>query len=126
MIARGNEDFEPSERTVHDRRPGGARAAAPDWTPLSLSTFFTDNSNAPYAQSPAGTDGTPRQNWFGAADGIFLRLWSLNFSVCARCPAGARQRALVVVHISIDTWKLFIPPIRLCSLSCPADRDRAF
>jgi hypothetical protein len=27
MIARGNEDFEPSERTAHDRRPGGSLLA---------------------------------------------------------------------------------------------------
>jgi hypothetical protein len=54
-------------------------ASEEDWTPLSLSTFFTDGWNAPYAKSPAGINGTPRQNWFGAADGIFSRLWSLNF-----------------------------------------------
>jgi hypothetical protein len=54
-------------------------ASEEDWTPLSLSTFFTEGWNAPYAKSPAGTNGTPRQNWFGAADGIFSRLSSLNF-----------------------------------------------
>jgi hypothetical protein len=53
--------------------------AEEDWRPLSLSTFFTEGWNAPYAKSPAGTNGTPRQNWFGAADGIFSRLSSLNF-----------------------------------------------
>ena len=50
-----------------------------DWQPLSLSTFFTEGWDQPYANSPAGTNGAPKQNWFGSADGIFSRLVSVDF-----------------------------------------------
>jgi hypothetical protein len=53
-------------------------ASTEDWQPLSLSTFFTEGWDEPYVNSPEGTYGAPKQNWFGAADGIFARLGALN------------------------------------------------
>jgi hypothetical protein len=54
-------------------------AASPDdWQPLGLWTFFTEGWDRPYVRSPDGTNGAPKQNWFGASDGIFVRLNSLN------------------------------------------------
>jgi hypothetical protein len=47
--------------------------------PLGLSTFFAEGWDEPYVKSPDGTDGAPKQNWFGSADVIFSRLDSLNF-----------------------------------------------
>jgi hypothetical protein len=49
------------------------------WRPLGLATFFTEGWDEPYVKSPPGTNGAPKQNWFGAADAIFTRLSSLNF-----------------------------------------------
>jgi hypothetical protein len=54
-------------------------ASEENWQPLSLSTFFTEGWNEPYAKSPPGTNGAPKQNWFGAADGVFSRLNALEF-----------------------------------------------
>jgi hypothetical protein len=54
-------------------------ASADEWQPLELSTFFTKGWHEPYAKSPEGTKGAPKQNWFGSADGIFSRLNSLDF-----------------------------------------------
>jgi hypothetical protein len=54
-------------------------ASVDQWRPLGLSTFLTEGWDAPFVNSPAGTNGAPKQNWFGAADGIFARLSSLNF-----------------------------------------------
>jgi hypothetical protein len=54
-------------------------ASTDDWQPLSLSTFFSEGWDQPYVRSPEGTNGAPKHNWFGAADGIFARLNSLNF-----------------------------------------------
>ena len=54
-------------------------ASQEDWHPLSLSTFFSEGWDEPYVKSPEGTNEAPKQNWFGAADGIFVRLDSLNF-----------------------------------------------
>jgi hypothetical protein len=48
------------------------------WRPLGLATFFTEGWDEPYVKSPPGTNGAPKQNWFGAADAIFTRLSSLN------------------------------------------------
>ena len=53
--------------------------SADQWHPLSLSTFFTEGWDEPFANSPAGTNGAPKQNWFGSADGMFSRLVSVNF-----------------------------------------------
>src|SRR5262249_3067931 len=54
-------------------------ASEDDWRPLGLSTFFTRGWDEPWVKSPPGTNGAPKQNWFGAADGVFARLSSLNF-----------------------------------------------
>ena len=54
-------------------------ASVDDWQPLSLWTFFSQGWDEPWAKSPAGTNGAPKQNWFGAADAAFVRLNSLNF-----------------------------------------------
>jgi hypothetical protein len=54
-------------------------ASKEEWHPLSLSTFFSEGWDEAYVKSPAGTNEAPKQNWFGAADGIFVRLDSLNF-----------------------------------------------
>ncbi len=54
-------------------------ASAENWQPLSLSTFFSQGRDQPFVRSPEGTNGAPKQNWFGAADGIFSRLNSVNF-----------------------------------------------
>jgi hypothetical protein len=54
-------------------------ASKDQWRPLGLSTLFTEGWDAPYVNSPAGTNGAPKQNWFGAADGIFARQSSLGF-----------------------------------------------
>ena len=54
-------------------------ASEDEWQPLGLSTFFSEGWDQPFVRSPAGTNGAPKQNWFGAADGIFVRLNSVNF-----------------------------------------------
>ena len=50
-----------------------------EWHPLSLSTFFSEGWDEAYVRSPEGTNEAPKQNWFGAADGVFVRLNTLNF-----------------------------------------------
>ncbi len=54
-------------------------ASAEEWTPLDLGTFFSDGWDRPWVWSPEGTNGAPKQNWFGASDGVFVRLNSVNF-----------------------------------------------
>jgi hypothetical protein len=54
-------------------------ASTDDWQPLSLSTFFSEGWDRAYVRSPEGTNGAPKQNWFGATDGVFVRINSLNF-----------------------------------------------
>ncbi|MGC8638818.1 MAG: hypothetical protein ACP5XB_02935 [Isosphaeraceae bacterium] len=54
-------------------------ASKDDWQPLSLSTFFSEGWDQPFVRSPKGTNQAPKQNWFGAADGVFVRLNSLSF-----------------------------------------------
>jgi hypothetical protein len=54
-------------------------ASAEEWRPLDLSTFFTEGWNEPYVNSPPGTNGAPKQTWFGAADATFTRVSSLEF-----------------------------------------------
>ena len=53
-------------------------ASVDDWQPLSLSTFFSEGWDRPWAKSPVGTNGAPKQNWFGAADAVFARLNSVS------------------------------------------------
>lgn len=55
-------------------------ASVDGWQPLSLSTFFTEGWDRPWAKSPPGSNGAYRQNWFGAADAAFVRLNSVSFS----------------------------------------------
>jgi hypothetical protein len=51
------------------------------WRPLSLSTFFSEGWNEPWAGAPAGQDGlTPRHGWLGSFDGVFYRLWFTTFT----------------------------------------------
>jgi hypothetical protein len=54
-------------------------ASSDQWHPLSLSTFFTEGWDEPFVKSPPGTNGAPKQNWFGAADGMFSRLAAVDF-----------------------------------------------
>ena len=54
-------------------------ASKEEWHPLSLSTFFSEGWDEAYVRSPEGTNEAPKQNWFGAADGVFVRLNTLNF-----------------------------------------------
>jgi hypothetical protein len=72
---------DPIARTTLDviRESIFGPASAEEWQPLSLSTFFTEGWDQPFVHSPAGTNGAPKQNWFGSADGIFSRLVSVNF-----------------------------------------------
>ena len=53
-------------------------ASVDEWQPLSLSTFFSRGWDQPWVKSPSGTNGAPKQNWFGTADAVFARLNSLN------------------------------------------------
>ncbi len=54
-------------------------ASTEGWHPLSLLTFFSEGWDEAYAKSPEGTNGAPKQNWLGVADGVFARLNSVNF-----------------------------------------------
>jgi hypothetical protein len=54
-------------------------ASTEEWHPLSLLTFFSEGWDEAYVRSPEGTNEAPKQNWFGASDGVFVRLNSLNF-----------------------------------------------
>ena len=55
-------------------------ASKEQWHPLSLSTFFSEGWDEPFVRSPEGTNGAPKQNWTGTADGIFVRFASVNFA----------------------------------------------
>ncbi len=59
-------------------------ASVDDWHPLSLRTFFSEGWDEPFVRSPEGTNGAPKQNWFGAADGIFVRLNAITFNFTDR------------------------------------------
>jgi hypothetical protein len=54
-------------------------ASTEDWHPLSLATFFSEGWDEPFVRSPEGTNEAPKQIWFGAASGVFVRLYTLNF-----------------------------------------------
>jgi hypothetical protein len=50
------------------------------WRPLSLSTFFSEGWNEPWAAAPAGRLGlTPRHGWLASFDAVFYRLWFITF-----------------------------------------------
>lgn len=44
-----------------------------DWTPLRLSTFFTDGWDEPWLAPPADSNMPVRQGWVNSADGLFFR-----------------------------------------------------
>jgi len=50
------------------------------WRPLPLSTFFSEGWLEPWYYYPRSTTGAPRQAWINAYDGVFYRLWFLQFS----------------------------------------------
>ena len=54
-------------------------ASEEEWQPLSLGNLFSKGWDEPWVKSPIGTNGAPKQPWFGAADGVFARLNSVNF-----------------------------------------------
>ncbi|MDG3002510.1 transporter [Paludisphaera mucosa] len=50
------------------------------WHPLPLRTFFSEGWNEAWAGAPAGKNGTsPRHGWLGAFQGVFYRLWFVEF-----------------------------------------------
>jgi len=53
---------------------GNVYAEPTRWRPLSLSTFFTEGWDEPWASPVPGAGGAPRQGWLNAADGVFYRL----------------------------------------------------
>ncbi len=50
------------------------------WTPLYLSTYFTDGWNTPFVLPTSSSAGAPRQGWVGAFDGQFFRAWFFAFA----------------------------------------------
>jgi hypothetical protein len=50
------------------------------WSPLSLSTFFSEGWNEPFDYPVNGSGGAPRQGWINSYDGVFYRLWFLSYS----------------------------------------------
>jgi len=50
------------------------------WRPLPLSTFFTEGWLEPWDYPTSGSGGAPRQGWINAFDGVFYRLWFLDFT----------------------------------------------
>jgi len=50
------------------------------WTPLPLSTLFSEGWSDPWVPSPNGSGGAPRQGWINAADGNIYRLWFFTFA----------------------------------------------
>lgn len=53
---------------------GDVYATPTRWRPLSLSSFFTEGWNEPWASPVPGGGGAPRQGWLNASDGVFYRL----------------------------------------------------
>ncbi len=50
------------------------------WKAMPLSTFFSEGWLEPWYNSPRSTTGAPRQAWINAYDGVFYRLWFLDFT----------------------------------------------
>jgi hypothetical protein len=50
------------------------------WKKMPLSTFFSEGWLEPWYYYPRSTTGSPRQAWINAYDGVFYRLWFLQFS----------------------------------------------
>lgn len=55
------------------------QASTDDWHPLSLSTFFSEGWDEPFARSPEGTNDAPKQPWLLAPTGHFVRAMALDF-----------------------------------------------
>jgi hypothetical protein len=54
------------------------------WRPLPLSAFFTEGWRDPWYSPPHSTTGAPRQAWINAYDGVFYRIWLLQFEYANR------------------------------------------
>ena len=76
-------------------------ASTADWTPLSLSTLFTEGWNQPFVFSPASDGGALRQEWINAANGVFYRQWVLDYNF--------RDHATPSGNRDIGTWSIFAP-----------------
>ncbi len=50
------------------------------WEAMPLRTFFTEGWNEPWYYYPQAPRATPRQAWIDAYDGVFYRLWFLDFT----------------------------------------------
>ena len=50
------------------------------WRPVPLSTFFSEGWLKPWYNYPRSTTGVPRQAWINAYEGVFYRLWFLDFT----------------------------------------------
>ncbi|MGC8641045.1 MAG: hypothetical protein ACP5XB_14365 [Isosphaeraceae bacterium] len=50
------------------------------WTPLPLSTFFTEGWNTPFVLPTSSSGGAPRQGWVSAFGGQFFRAWFFAFA----------------------------------------------
>jgi hypothetical protein len=50
------------------------------WKAMPLSTFLSEGWLEPWYYYPRSTTGAPRQAWINAYDGVFYRLWFLQFS----------------------------------------------
>ena len=76
-------------------------ALTADWTPLSLSTLFTEGWTQPFVFSPASDSGALRQEWINEANGVFYRQWVLDYNFRDHThPSGKRD---------IGTWSVFAP-----------------
>ncbi len=50
------------------------------WRPLTFGTFLTEGWLESWAAPPAGAEGlAPRHGWLGAFNGVFYRLWTVDF-----------------------------------------------
>jgi hypothetical protein len=83
-------------------------ALTADWTPLSLSTLFTEGWTQPFVFSPASDGGALRQEWINAANGVFYRQWVLDYNF--------RNHAAPSGNRDIGTWSVFAPLSRRLEL----------
>ena len=83
-------------------------ALTENWTPLSLSTLFTEGWNQPFVFSPASDGGALRQEWINAANGVFYRQWVLDYNF--------RDHASPTGNRDIGTWSIFAPLSRRLEL----------
>jgi len=59
-----------------------------EWTPLPLSTVFSEGWDEAWVGPPNGDRGGPRQGWIGAADGNFYRLAFFSYAYTNRLAQG--------------------------------------